>query len=61
MSDLKALLRECSKLGVPFETTNGGHIKFLCPGGVVFAASTPSDCRAVKNIRTMLRRKGVAL
>jgi hypothetical protein len=38
--------------------TNGGHIRITLPSGVpVFCASTPSDNRAFRNIRAVIRRE----
>lgn len=39
--------------------TNGGHLRFehADMDGPVFFSSTPSDVRAVKNLKAMLRRK----
>lgn len=42
-------------------TIAGGHYRCVPPesgGSVVFLASTPSDCRAVKNMIGVLRRSG---
>ena len=42
--------------------TRGNHVKWASPtGAVVFSASTPSDRRAIHNIRAMLRRKGLQI
>lgn len=42
--------------------TNGGHLKWAAPNGeVVFSSRTPSDRRAVMNLRADLRRRGLVL
>lgn len=38
--------------------TGSGHIAWYCPQGIVFSAVSPSDHRAIHNIRAELRRKG---
>lgn len=51
----RALLRD----GFTASKTNGGHWRFEHPNmvGPVFAPSTPSDHRAVKNMMALIRRK----
>lgn len=41
--------------------TGSGHLRFKPPdgGAVIFAPSTPSDRRAVLNVRAQLRRQGL--
>lgn len=41
--------------------TKASHICIMAPGGPVFCSSTPSDVRAIKNLVSMLKRKGVKL
>jgi hypothetical protein len=60
MSELKwqrELHRTFSSFGIEVTKTNGGHLKLSLPNGrPVFAASTPSDWRAIHNIRRDVRR-----
>jgi predicted RNA binding protein YcfA (HicA-like mRNA interferase family) len=55
---LKQLLRAAEARGWRVELTRrGGHVRLVHPDGpVVVAASTPSDFRALANLRSMLRR-----
>jgi predicted RNA binding protein YcfA (HicA-like mRNA interferase family) len=40
--------------------TKRSHIKLRAPSGaIVFASGTPSDVRAVHNLKAMLRRNGL--
>jgi predicted RNA binding protein YcfA (HicA-like mRNA interferase family) len=56
--DLHALVRQAESEGWLVERTNGGHLRLTHPNGaVVFCAWSPSDSRAVKNVRALLRRK----
>jgi predicted RNA binding protein YcfA (HicA-like mRNA interferase family) len=61
---LRELLRAAEARGWRVELTRrGAHVRLTHPaGGIVFAASTPSDCRALANLRAQLRRaeKGAA-
>lgn len=60
--DWKRFLKEVEAAGCEIETTNGGHVRIKTPTeGLVFAPSTPSDYRSLANIRSVLRRKGVAI
>jgi len=56
--DLKQLLRAAEARGWQVELTRrGGHLRLVHPaGGLVVAASTPSDRRALANLRAQLRR-----
>jgi hypothetical protein len=43
--------------GSKLTITGGGHIRITLPNGApVFCASTPSDGRALRNVRTIIRR-----
>ena len=43
--------------GATLTVTGGGHIRIVLPcGAPIFCASTPSDGRAFRNIRAMVRR-----
>ncbi|MFN2347752.1 MAG: type II toxin-antitoxin system HicA family toxin [Dermatophilaceae bacterium] len=54
--DVRELVRWAEDLGYSAERTSGGHIKMVHPAveGPVFCASTPSDHRALSNIRSIL-------
>lgn len=55
--DLRAILVEAEQRGWGVEQTRKGHLKLTHPtGAVVFAASSPSDHRAIKNMEARLRR-----
>ena len=56
--DLKQLLRAAEARGWSVELTRrGAHVRLTHPsGGLVVAASTPSDHRALANLKAMLRR-----
>jgi len=57
--DLHKLIRDVKAQGWRVEHTGRNHLAFRSPqGGTVYTASTPSDYRATKNIRKMLRRYG---
>jgi hypothetical protein len=52
--DLRKLL---SKYGATVSKTGGGHWRIALPGGgIVVASGTPSDRRALQEIRADLRR-----
>jgi predicted RNA binding protein YcfA (HicA-like mRNA interferase family) len=55
---LKELLRAAEARGWRVELTRrGGHVRLVHPdGAVVVAAATPSDHRALANLRAQLRR-----
>ena len=55
---LKQLLRAAEARGWSVELTRrGAHVRLVHPsGGLVVAASTPSDWRALANLRAQLRR-----
>jgi predicted RNA binding protein YcfA (HicA-like mRNA interferase family) len=45
--------------GWSVERTKGSHLKWLSPlGAIMFSASTPSDTRAIQNIKKELRLRG---
>jgi predicted RNA binding protein YcfA (HicA-like mRNA interferase family) len=56
--DLKELLRAAEARGWRVDATRrGGHVRLVHPdGGVVVASGTPSDRRALANLKAMLRR-----
>jgi len=54
---VKELLRWAEAAGWRVQFTRGGHLRLRHPdGGVVVAASTPSDQRALANLRAQMRR-----
>lgn len=62
MKEADALFRELRNAGCSIEKRKrSGHVKITTPNGPVFAPSTPSDWRALKNLRSVLRKKGVAV
>ena len=58
-NDLRQSRRQFTRLGFQVTKTRGGHWRIEHPAmnGPVFAADTPSDHRAIKNLHAMLRRK----
>jgi predicted RNA binding protein YcfA (HicA-like mRNA interferase family) len=59
MSDsIAKFCREIQRLGWSAERTRGGHLRCSHPHAAypVFAASTPSDHRAWKNLQAHLKR-----
>lgn len=57
--DLNALRKEYEKQGWTVERTRGGHLAWTSPDKNVrpiYSASTPSDRRALNNLRAALRR-----
>ena len=50
------LLERARKYGAKTELTGRGHWKITKGDHVVFVSQTPSDVRAVKNLRALLRR-----
>jgi len=59
--DMAVLLQDVMELGVCVSHTSGGHVRIETPQGPVFVASTPSDWRAARNMRSLLRRRGLAI
>jgi hypothetical protein len=59
--DLTQLVREARGAGWNVNVTPGGHLRFRAPEGgePIFAASTPSDPRALANLRAHLKRRGL--
>lgn len=57
--ELSVLIKQAREQGWKVASTNGGHYKWLSPlGGFFFTAATPSDHRALKNIKRDLRING---
>lgn len=59
--EIKSLLKRVKAKKHVVKPTRASHICILAPGGPVFCSSTPSDIRAIKNLVSMLKRKGVKL
>ncbi len=57
-SDWKSLRKAFTKAGHTIEIRRNGHERWNCPNGPVWAASSPSDKRALKNHITMLHKMG---
>jgi hypothetical protein len=57
MKWLREIRHEFEPLGVKVSHTNGGHLRLDIPNGKpIFAASTPSDWRAIHKVRAQVRR-----
>jgi hypothetical protein len=57
--EVQQLIKQAECQGWVVESTKGGHYKWLSPfGGFFFSASTPSDPRAINNIKKDLTRYG---
>jgi hypothetical protein len=57
--ELNHLIKEAECQGWSILKTAKGHYKWLSPiGNFFFSASTPSDHRALKNIKQDLARRG---
>jgi hypothetical protein len=58
--ELNELIKQAEAQGWTIVKTNRSHIKWLSPvtNGVVFTSSTPSDGRALANIKRDLRVNG---
>jgi hypothetical protein len=60
--DLRKILKQLKDLGWNIVETGRGHIKAYPPSGTEFALiSGSTDPRAIKNIRSVLRRLGADL
>lgn len=57
--DLKVLMDQATTQGWVITKTNGGHFKWVSPiGKFFFSAQTPSDHRALQNVKKDLRLNG---
>jgi len=62
LKEMKSLLELAKDQGWEVERNKNNHIKFLSPnGGIVFVSSTPSDHRALENIKRDLRVNGLVI
>jgi hypothetical protein len=60
--ELKSLLELATQQGWRVEQRNTNHYKLVAPNGkVVFTSSTPSDRRAIENIKRDLRSGGLVI
>jgi hypothetical protein len=60
-SDYRKLLKCAERQGFGIRMTHKGHFRIDAPnGGCCFTSSTPSDVRAIRNLRSELRRIGLA-
>lgn len=58
---MRQLVGRAIKAGATIRSTGGGHYALRLPDGTpIFLASTTSDQRAIQNVRSLLRRKGMA-
>jgi hypothetical protein len=58
-ADLQRLFRELRRHGFAVSKTGGGHQRITRtgrPGAAVFTASTPSDWRTIRNLKSNLRK-----
>ncbi|MBO1325361.1 hypothetical protein K2X14_11520 [Acetobacter sp. TBRC 12305] len=54
---LKELLRSVKARGWSAELTRGGHVRWKhTSGAFVFGAATPSDRRAIQNLKAQMKR-----
>jgi predicted RNA binding protein YcfA (HicA-like mRNA interferase family) len=55
--DVMRVINEVASAGWLVERTRGGHFRLVAPGGQsVIAASTPSDPRALLNMKSRIKR-----
>jgi hypothetical protein len=59
--DLAILMKIALKAGWRVELTKGGHYKWIAPNSLdlIYSSSTPSDNRALANLKQDLRRSGL--
>ncbi len=63
MSDLQSLIRTAQRQGWSVQLRRGGHLAWKSSNGnvVVFSASSPSDWRALPNLKASLKRAGLII
>jgi len=62
LKELRSLLELATQQGWKIERRNTNHYKLVAPNGkVVFTSSTPSDRRAIENIKRDLRSGGLII
>jgi hypothetical protein len=59
MSEYDQLLEQARRAGATVTRGSTNHFRIEKGGEIVWAASTPSDTRAVNNLRAELRRRGI--
>lgn len=62
-TDFSHLVTKARRSGWQVSRCNGGHLRFVPPetlpeAPIIFASGSPSDWRAARNLRAMLRRTG---
>ena len=60
--EVKRLVRDLGRLGWVVTLTKGGHYKAVSPNKripIVIIPKTPGEYRALKNLKSLLRRYGV--
>jgi hypothetical protein len=56
---MNQLRKEAEKQGWEVKLTSSGHVCWASPSGFkVFSAQTPSDPRAIKNHKSLLKKHG---
>lgn len=62
MKELKSLFKQVEEQGGQVLRARNNHYKVICSNGnIVFISSTPSDNRALENIKRDLRANGIEL
>lgn len=62
MKEIAKLSQLAINQGWKVERNKNNHLKFLAPNGnIVFVSSTPSDHRALENIKRDLRVNGLVM
>lgn len=60
MNAYDELIEQAKEAGAVVRLSGSGHWRILTPAGrIIFASRTPSDRRAVINLRAQLRRAGL--
>lgn len=59
MSEYDELINELRRMGATVTLAGSGHWKISMNGTTVIAARSPSDHRAIDNVRADLRRAGI--
>lgn len=60
--EMKQIVKVAKGQGWEITHTRNGHLRFRSPGGaLIFAPSTPSDYRGIKNKIADLRRVGLRI
>jgi len=62
--EIKQLMMQAIKQGWNVKVRNSGHMVWTSPNpkvGPIFSSQTPSDWRAIKKIKSQLRRAGASV